>query len=77
MLDDNLPINLAAIYKLYHYIQKRYGYPDIQILATLKQKFWISRFLMMLILDPGLILIFRVAICCLRLLFCSNMAPLN
>ena len=41
MLDDNLPINLAAIYKLYHYIQKRYGYPDIQILATLKQKFWI------------------------------------
>ena len=31
----------------------------------------------MLMLDPGSILIFRVAICFLTLLFCLNMATLN
>ena len=36
--------NLVASLKMYLYIQKRYGHPDIQILATLKQKIWILRF---------------------------------
>ena len=31
--------NLVASLKMYLYIQKRYGHPDIQILATLKQKY--------------------------------------
>ena len=35
---------LVASLKIYLYIQKRYGPPDMQILATLKQKIWIGRF---------------------------------
>ena len=36
--------DLVASLKIYLYIQKRYGHPDMQNLATLKQKIWIFRF---------------------------------
>ena len=36
--------DLVASLKIYLYVQKRYGHPDMQILATLKQKIWIGRF---------------------------------
>ena len=36
--------DLVASLKIYLYIQKRYGHPDMQNLATLKQKIWIVRF---------------------------------
>ena len=35
---------LVASLKINLYIQKRYGHPDMQNLATLKQKIWIVRF---------------------------------
>ena len=36
--------DLVASLKINLYIQKRYGHPDMQNLATLKQKIWIVRF---------------------------------
>ena len=68
--------HLVLFLKSYLYVRQRYGYPDKQILATLKQKLWIYRFLMMLMLDLWSILIFRVAIWFLTAIFCSIMAPL-
>ena len=68
--------HLPAKWKLYLYIRQRYGYPDIQKLATLKQKIWIHGFLMVLVMDPGEILIFRGAISCLTVIFCSILATL-
>ena len=47
---------------LYHYIQVRYGNPDMQILGTLKIKFQIYRFLDIPSKNLGSDLIFRVAI---------------
>ena len=64
-------------YKLYPYIRQRYGYPDIQFLATLKYKIWIYRFYMMLMLDPGLFLFFDSSIWCLTWIFCLIMATLK
>ena len=69
--------HLTSILKLYLYVRQRYGNPDMQFWATLKYQLWFQGFYIMLMLNIGLILIFRVAIYFLTWLFCVHMATLN
>ena len=55
--------HLTSILKLYYHIRQRYGNPDCQILATLKNKIQIYGFLSFLSNNMRSDFIFRVAIC--------------
>ena len=55
--------HLALILKLYLHIRQKYGNPDCQILATLKNKIQIHGFLSFLSNNMRSDFIFRVAIC--------------